>query len=118
MRVYKLERCRVEVDDDLRRVRTVFDDGNSCDGHPTFDPEQEARARALGYGEDVWRMHWEHELLHSVVAEAAGLDYSPSLRYRITPPAKGVIPMEERIVFLLQRALNDGRAVLPAERAE
>lgn len=115
---YRFDHATVEIT--ANRVRTVFDDGNTCDGVPTYTAEQEARAVALGYGAgrgNVRRMHVEHELLHTLLAEAAGLTYSPSLRCSIDgPPPRGVIPMEERVVFLLQRCLNVRRQLLDERR--
>jgi len=59
-------------------------------------------------------MHAEHELLHSIVAEAMGKPRSAALydwnRYGQAEP--GAIPLEERICFLVARALNVGRGIL------
>lgn len=99
-----------EIDDEHRYVQTIFSDGNANTGTPQYDVEGMLLARELGYeGSDdevVWAMTRHHDLLHSLVCEAAGFDMSPSLRYLVDgPPPKGVIPMEERVVFFVQRLL-------------
>lgn len=99
-----------EIDDEFGHVQTIFADGNANTGVPEYDVEGMLRARELGYegadDEVVWAMNRHHDLLHSLVCEAAGFAMSPSLRYSIDgPPAKGVIPMEERVVFFVQRLL-------------
>jgi hypothetical protein len=109
-KVYTLKHATVEIYDqgpgNAQFVRTLFDDGEHCDGVPTFTEEDVARAVTLGYegtADGVWKMHQEHDLLHSVVAEAAGGTYSAALRYEIKKPRVGIIPMEERVVFLVQK---------------
>jgi hypothetical protein len=63
-----------------------------------------SRSAYEGTADGVWKMHQEHDLLHSVVAEAAGGTYSAALRYEIKKPrVEGIIPMEERVVFLVQK---------------
>lgn len=101
-------------------VETVYDDGVTATGLATFNDEQRARAAALGYGttdEAVWEMHKEHELLHSVVAEAMGKERSDALYgWSSCTQRPGEIPLEERIVFLVQRTLNVGREILEERR--
>lgn len=116
---YRIAGGRFEVHDFY--VCTAYDDGTACIGTPICDDEQRARALALGYphgDEGVWRMHQEHELIHSVVSEAEGWPWSPTLwmaAHGLEPP-RGIIPREERLVFLVQRALNVGRGLLEERR--
>jgi len=69
-----LKYCTYEVWPDSRSVRTVFPDGLSCGAmRDESDPNNIREAReGEGYtGPDaVWRSLVDHELLHSLVAEA------------------------------------------------
>jgi hypothetical protein len=106
---YLLRNATFVIDDEHSFVRTLFNDGKESTALPRWDDESVARARELGYRgrsdiEAVWEMTRDHDLLHQVVAEAAGFTYSPALRYSIDgPPMEGLIPLEERVVFLVQR---------------
>jgi hypothetical protein len=109
-----MRRCRFEIEDGRRRARTVFDDGSELVAAPVMDPENIARARSLGYtGSDadaVWEMTRHHDLVHTLLAEAEGFQFSPTLHavangYEMPP---GMSQREERIVFLIQRLLNVG----------
>jgi hypothetical protein len=98
-----------EIDDEQQYVQTIYKDGANT-GVPTFDDASEALARRLGYegerDEVIWAMNRDHDLLHTLVSECAfGYEAdSPALRYYIDgPPPKGVVPMEERVVFQVQR---------------
>lgn len=107
-----------EVDDEQFHVATTFPDGKVATGVAQFEDEDEARARGLGYEgtrPDVcWSMHRDHDLLHTIVAQAAGWPYSMVLwasAHAVEHPA-GFGNAEERMVFLVTRALNLG-GVLP-----
>lgn len=109
-----MKHCRFEIDDDLRRAETIFDDGSRVPAAPVMDDENIARARALGYtgsdDEAVWAMTRHHDLVHTVIAEAEGWPYSPTLHavangYELPP---GTSQREERLVFLVQRLMNVG----------
>jgi hypothetical protein len=114
MEVHSLRRCRFEIDDERRRARTVFDDGSELAAAPVMDEENIARARSLGYAGDdeeaVWEMTRHHDLVHTLLAEAEGFPFSLTLHavangYELPP---GMAQREERIVFLIQRLLNEG----------
>jgi hypothetical protein len=114
MEVHSMRRCRFEIDDERRRARTVFDDGSELVAAPVMDDENIARARSLGYAgadEDaVWEMTCHHDLVHTLLAEAEGFPFSLTLHavangYELPP---GMSQREERIVFLIQRLLNEG----------
>lgn len=111
------ETCRLpngvlyEIDDDHCYVQTIFPDGGAQTGVPRFDPEDIERARSLGYqGTDhdaVWAMTRDHDLIHSLVAYCIDEGESHALRYHTRGvQQKGRIPLEERLCFLIQRALN------------
>ncbi|MDQ3850876.1 MAG: hypothetical protein M3296_09735 [Actinomycetota bacterium] len=114
MPIHTLRNCRVEIDDERRRAETVFSDGSRLVAAPVMDEENIARARTLGYRgapEDaVWAMTRHHDLVHSLVAEAEGWTYSPTLHAVANGRAlaPGTFEREERIVFLIQRLLNVG----------
>jgi hypothetical protein len=98
---------------DYRRgyVETCFHDGTMCVGsHEGNDPEQYAEtARRAGYGDDVRRMACHNDLLHSWLAERAGLPFSPALwgtaHQRWYPGWEA----EESVVFGLQCLLHGGQ---------
>ncbi len=116
MEVHNLQRCRVEIDESRQRARTVFDDGSHLVAAPVMNDENIARARSLGYEgspeEAVWDMTRHHDLVHTLLAQAEGFPFSPTLHavangYDLPP---GMAQREERIVFLIQRLLNVGLA--------
>lgn len=71
-----------EVDESSKMCRTIFNDGKVVLATPNYDNASLERANDLGYvGEDpVWQMTREHDLLHSILAEAVGKVWSPTLR--------------------------------------
>jgi hypothetical protein len=117
-----MKNCRFEIDDDARRAETIFNDGSRVAAAPVMDDENVARARALGYeGSDadaVWAMTRHHDLVHTLMAEAEGWPWSPTLHavangYSLPP---GTSQREERLVFLVQRLLNVGLDDVLADR--
>lgn len=108
----------IDIDDESRLVTSRWPDGTELIAAPQDDEESRARATALGY-EDVWAMTREHDLLHHVVATSLGQPASEHL-YRVATGANfaehpaWVIAgdAEERMVLLLQRVLNEGRAAV------
>lgn len=107
----KIGECEVTVGANF--VTTVFPDGHALHAHPQFGEEHVARARALGYeGDDVdavEAMTRDHDVIHSLVAEARGESFSPVL-YAAAHGRSFEGDDEERIVFLIQRLLNQGRS--------
>lgn len=111
---YKVGGTRVTVDEARQTVTTEFANGLSLTATPGDTSEDEARATALGYC-DVWAMTREHDLLHALVSDALGLSHSPALHAVAAGEAMADPQMgdfEERIVLLLQRALNVGRQII------
>jgi hypothetical protein len=96
-----------EIDDENLKVKSVFPDGSELIGIASLEEDDVNRARALGYM-DAWQMHRHHDLLHHIVCQAMGWPYSIVLwmiaNNLSIPPGIGNI--EERIVFLVTRALN------------
>lgn len=70
---------RVLVYPDEQYLETVFADAATVPATPQDNDEYRARAQALGYGDDVWRMCLEHEIAHTELMQMLGLEYSPTL---------------------------------------
>lgn len=60
-------------------IQTVFPDGLKVDAAANYDADSLQRARDLGY-DSSWEMSRDHELIHSIIAEARGEPYSRVLR--------------------------------------
>lgn len=122
---YRFKNCEVLIDHALSGVTTRFDDGTTIRATPQFDAENVSRALSLGYREPGWSAVLEmtrwHDLLHTVIAEARGEPWSPTLHaaahgYQL---AAGVNEQEERVVLFVQRALASGiDAILNEKLAE
>lgn len=117
--IRRIGEAEIEIDDQNHTVTSRFPDGHQLTAVANFTPEDVDRARSLGYvgtaEEVVLQMTREHDVLHHVVATAQGWPYSMVLwsvaKGNEHPPGFG--NQEERLVFLLARALNEGRAILP-----
>lgn len=85
---------------------TRFPDGSEVHAHPQHGPEDEARARALGYP-DVAAMTFDHDRLHSVLAWALAHRASDVLRAVAarTPVDRALAEAEEAMVLAVQRWL-------------
>lgn len=59
-------------------VETIFDDGTKVPAAPQIDSDYARQAHELGYT-DVNLMMREHELLHTLLSQANGLPFSPTL---------------------------------------
>lgn len=94
-------------------LETVFWDGLFCPADLTVNTEDtRTTARLTGYGDDLRRMHFEHELLHTYLAEMRGWDYSPVLRRVATQEAWSFDALrcdEEAVVLAFQSYLNTGQ---------
>lgn len=95
-------------------METVFPDGAKAPAFFVRDADAYATARAFGYGDDVLRMHREHDIVHTFLAEVHGLPHSPVLRRvaggsDVPPDARA---SEEGLVLSFQRYLNTGQADL------
>lgn len=110
---YEFGYTYVEIDEHNHRVTTTFDDGKTVDAIPQYEDEHLVRAHSLGYhgSNPVWEMTKDHDLFHTIVAEAQGLKYSAALRPVATgePAEKEAAHREECLVLLLQRFSNLGR---------
>jgi len=101
--------CTVAIDREGRYVETVFADGAKVSAMPHDTPEYRQHARELGYGDDTAAMSREHEVCHSLIAEARGEDVSPTLfAVAHNEPANTLHYFEERLVLDFQRYLNGG----------
>lgn len=116
MRTHQFRYCRVEIDDDARRVTTVFNDGRSCCGTREDNAQNRAEAEAEGYGWDVWRCLGEHELVHAYLAETLWDCTSPVLNTEAGMVQPYWLRMyEEALVLTFQIYLNTGRIEQPLQ---
>lgn len=96
---------------------TFFADETSVPAVSHDTDEYRARANALGYGSDVGRMSFEHEMLHSLRAMWLGLECSPVLwDVAHGKCAQDTHATEEADVLHLQACLNGVEA--PRDRQE
>jgi hypothetical protein len=89
---------------------TVFEDGRVCPAVFLDGTEQRLHSYDLGYFGDTRRMHLHHEAAHTLIAEARGQPYSPTLRNVAVPgtAADDQRAEEESIVFSFQRWIRAG----------
>jgi hypothetical protein len=87
-------------------VETVLPDGTTIHAKPNHDSEDVARARALGYGGDVWRMTLDHDHMHVRLCHALGLRESPALRQASRGESSELAGVEEEMVLAAQRFVN------------
>lgn len=97
-------------------IQTVFPDGLKVDAAANYDADSLQRARDLGY-DSTWEMSRDHELLHSIIAEARGESYSRVLRGVAVREAGGrkediispaVSAEEEALVLDVQKYVRRG----------
>ena len=61
-------------------METCFPGGLTCPALFVDDAQARTNAESWGYQPDeVWRMHLEHELTHTLLAQASGRPWSPVL---------------------------------------
>lgn len=93
-------------------IVTRFEDGTEVHAHPVYDANSLALAAELGYGdgeEAVDAMTRHHDYLHSALAVAQGLPYSPTLwAVAHDQPMPDGVAAEEETVLRVQAVLNGG----------
>jgi hypothetical protein len=110
----RLRGCKVLVWPERRYLETRFPDGCKVPAAPNFDEASRALALEIGYGDGpdaTWNMsRFEHEILHTVVAEHLGQPFSAALWLTAHGAVgrRGVISGEEGRVLALQAFLNLG----------
>jgi hypothetical protein len=91
-------------------LETVWPDGRSCPAVFVDDDHARRHAHEWGYGADVRRMHFEHELTHTLLAQEspAQLPWSPVLHHVAGGPyvEDGERAREEGHVVTVQRVIN------------
>lgn len=75
----ELGNCRIVIDEKRQLITTIFEDGVELVAAPNYGHDDIALAHKLGYNGDTWSMSRDHELLHTILAVAAGLSFSPVL---------------------------------------
>jgi hypothetical protein len=108
--VHVFRGCRVEVWPERRFLQTVFPDGARVRAAPM--DAQAVAAADHGY-QEPWPYVHDHEILHTVVAEALGWPHSPTLWYvahKADPQDRtdrpSLVASEETLVCALQAYLN------------
>jgi len=106
-----------------RYAETVFRDGTRVPSVPhENDLEYLQRARDLGYGDDIWKMSYMHELCHHLLAAMEGRTVSPTL-WAVAHGStdflgEEAIAEEEGKVLEFQRKLNACHSSEPAPDKE
>ena len=77
--VINLGQVQIRIFGGQHFLETVFPDGTRVPAIPQDTDEYRATAQRLGYGTDIWALCREHEIAHTLVARALGLEYSPTL---------------------------------------
>jgi hypothetical protein len=100
--------CQVWVWPETQFLRTVYPSGATVPAAPEDTAAYRATATGAGYGGDTWRLCLEHEQAHTLLAEARGLPYSPTLWAQAhgEPLPRGLIPAEECVVLAFQAWCN------------
>lgn len=83
--------------------KTVFADGQEVEAVAHDTNSYRETALHLGYGNDVARMSADHELVHSWLCHALGMQYSPALRSVVGDAADYRHGLEEDAVLAVQR---------------
>lgn len=109
---YTFPGCWFFVDEAGSFSHTAFPDGARLES--VIDPNKDARtAQRYGYGDDVWRLWREHDLLHHAIGTLFGHGYSPTI-WAVAHPndpralERWVQRDEEGFLGLVHRWLNLG----------
>jgi hypothetical protein len=81
MQIIQLRACQFEFDHAKGYCCTTFSDGARVPAVPHDTDEYRQRAFDLGYGDNTTQMCFDHELLHTLIAEARGDSFSRVLRH-------------------------------------
>ena len=107
---YTFPGCWLFVDEPGTFLHTAFPDGARLES--VIDDAKDLRtAQRYGYGDDVWRLWREHDLLHHAIGTLFGHGFSPtiwSVAHEGDPRAlpRWIQRDEERFVGLVHRWLN------------
>jgi hypothetical protein len=93
-------------------LETVWPDGKVCPALFVDDDQARQHAREWGYGDDVRRMHFEHELTHTLLAQVVGQAYSATLAHvaGVQHTPEGARALEEHLVVEHQKVTTALRA--------
>jgi hypothetical protein len=105
---FKINASWIDINPIFKITTTHYPDGSKVYAIPKHTEEDTERSKSIGYGNDVGRMSYEHEVLHTIVAKLQGLDYSPTLYGVAHNKVYPDFVREECIVLAYQRYLNDG----------
>ena len=107
---YTFPRCWVHIDEAASFLHTAFDSGRILES--VIDAEKDLRtAQRYGYGEDVWHLWREHDVLHHTVGTLFGQGHSPTIWSVAHPEMPGALPAwaqreEEAFIAHIHRWLN------------
>ncbi len=109
---YTFPACWLHVDEVGTFLHTAFPDGARLES--VIDDTKDVRtARLYGYGDDVWRLWREHDLLHHAIGTLFGHGCSPTI-WAVAHPGepraleRWIQRDEERFIGLVHRWLNVG----------
>jgi hypothetical protein len=116
-KVIPLGKCRVEIWESTRFLRTVFEDGLEVPATANHDTASTRLAADLGYP-STWEMSKAHEIAHTLIMCACGYGWSPVLRGVAVRSAggdkeaivsKAMSGIEEAVVLDFQRFTQTGQ---------
>jgi hypothetical protein len=107
---YTFPRCWVHVDEAASFLHTAFDTGRILEAVIDADKDA-ATAQSYGYGDDIWRLWREHDVLHHTVGTLFGEGVSPTIwavAHMDDPAALPLWARQEEEVFIahVHRWLN------------
>lgn len=104
--------CHVDIFNETRCLRTVFDDGLTLYAAANDDKQSVDKAYFLGYT-DTWSMTREHEIAHTLFGLSLGLKWSRVLHhaaYQQVSHEREITheesALEEQIIVAIQKRVN------------
>lgn len=109
---YTFPRCWVHVDEGGSFLHTAFDSGRTLEAVPNPIKDGETALR-YGYGDNIWQLWREHDVLHHTVGTLFGHGVSPTIWTVAHEELPGALPRwaqkeEEAFIAHIHRWLNHG----------
>lgn len=107
---YTFPRCWVHIDEEASFLHTAFDSGRILES--VIVPEEDLiTAQNYGYGDNIWRLWREHDVLHHSIGTLFGHGLSPTIwamAHMDSPEALPLWARQEEEVFIahIHRWLN------------
>lgn len=107
---YTFPRCWVHIDEAASFLHTAFDSGRILESVIVEGKDQKT-ARRYGYGDDIWRLWREHDVLHHTVGTLFGQGQSPTIWTIAHPESPDALAVhfqreEEAFIGHIHRWLN------------